>query len=143
MTDDKRIDKVLDAMAKSGNGRLNVQKFLIEKIKDEDLLSYQRIISIIEDKRFAKRLSGLGATCMILSSGLDIVNSGGYIKYLDRLKAEEEEEETHLRKTKAELDEVNLKLNRFLLKYKWVPYILSGLAIVISIVAIVISIVKL
>ena len=141
MTDNERIDRFLDAIAKSRDGRLNVQKFLIEEVKDEDLLSFQRIISAIEDKGFAKRLSGLSATCMILSDGLDIANSGGYINYLERQKTADEDE-ARLRKTKAKLDEVNLQLNTFLLKYKSVPYILSLVAIVISIVAIVISIVK-
>jgi hypothetical protein len=140
MTDNERIDKVLDALAKSQNGRLNVQEFL-DKAKDEDRLSYQRIIPIIEDKGFAKRLPTLGNTCMILSAGLDIVNSGGYLTYLEKqwVASEEEAKEG---KTTAELNEVNLQLNRFLLKYKWLPYFLSGAAIVISIFAIIISIVK-
>ena len=130
MTDDERIDKILDSMAKSQNGRLDVQKFLMEEVKNEDRLSYQRIIPIIEDKGFAKRLSGLGTTCTILSVGLDIVNSGRYSKYLERQKAAFEKEDKD-NKTRAELDEVNLQLNRFYLKYKWLPYILSGAAVVI------------
>jgi hypothetical protein len=141
MTDNERIDKVLNAMAKSQNGRLNVQKFLTEDVKDQDLLSYQRIIPILENKRLAERISGLGATCMILSDGLEIVNSGGYIKYLERQKAAVEKEAKDS-KTTAELNEVNLQLNRFLLKYKWFPYILSGAAILISIAAIIISLIK-
>jgi hypothetical protein len=134
MTDNERIDKVLDAMAKSQNGRLNVQKFLTEDVKDQDLLSYQRIIPILENKRLAERISGLGATCMILSDGLEIVNSGGYIKYLERQKAAVEKEAMDS-KTKAELDEVNLQLNRFYLKYKWVPFVLSLAAIIIALIA--------
>ena len=141
MTDNERIDRFLDALAKSNDRRLNAQKFLLEEVKDEDTLSYQRIILAIESKGFAERISGLGATCMILSDGMDIVNSGGYIKNLERQKAADEEE-ARLRRTKAELDEVNLKLNRFYLKYKWLPFLLSGFAILISIAAIIISIVK-
>lgn len=138
MTDNERIDKVLDAMAKSGNGRLHVQEFLIEEVKNKDLLSYQRIIPIIENKGYAERLAKLGAICMILSDGLDIVNSGGYIKYLERQKAADEEE-AQSRKTKAKLDEVNLKLNGFYLKYKWVPFVLSLAAIIISLIALICS----
>lgn len=141
MTDNERIDRFLDAIAKSKDGRLNVQKFLIEEVKDEDVLSYQRIILAIEGKGFAERLSGLGATCMILSAGLDIVNSGGYIKHLERKKAAEEEE-VQLNKTKAELDVVNLQLTMFYLRYKWLPFLLSGIAILISLAAIIISILK-
>ena len=141
MTDNERIDSFLDALAKSNDRRLNAQKFLLEEVKDEDILSYQRIILAIESKGFAERISGLGATCMILSDGMDIVNSGGYIKNLERQKVADEGE-VRLRKTKAELDDVNLQLNRFYLKYKWLPFLLSGFAILISIAAIIISIVK-
>jgi hypothetical protein len=141
MTDNERIDKFLDAIAKSKDGRLNIQKFLIEDLKDDDVLSFQRIILDIKRKGFVEQLSGLGTTCLILSAGLDIVNSGGYIKYLERQKAAEEEE-VKLGKIKAELDESNLKHVRFILKYKWLPFILSGVAIIVSIIAIIISIVK-
>lgn len=141
MTDNERIASFLDAIAKSKDGRLNVQKFLNEDVKDEDLLSYQRIIPALEAKGFAKRISGLSATCLLLTTGLDIVNSGGYIKYLERQKSTEVEE-VRLSKTKAELDEVNLKLNRFYLKYKWLPFLLSGVAILLSIAALIISMVK-
>lgn len=134
MNDNERIDKVLDTMAKSRNGRLNVQEFLMEEIKDEDHLSYQRIIAFIEDKGYAKRLSKINVICMILTAGLDIVNSGGYLKYLERQKAVEEKEAKDS-KTKAELDEVNLQLNRFYLRYKWVPFVLSLAAIIIALIA--------
>jgi len=141
MTDNERIDRFLDAIAKTKEGRLNVQEFLNEDLKDKDLLSYQRIILALEAKGFVKRISGLSPTCLLLTVGLDIVNSGGYIKYLERQKAGEEEE-VRSKKTQYELDEVNLQLNRFYLKYKWLPFLLSGAAILISIAAIIISIVK-
>jgi hypothetical protein len=141
MTDNERIDRFLDAIAKTKDGRLSVQKFLNEDLKDEDLLSYQRIIFALEANGFVKRISGLSTTCLLLTAGLDIVNSGGYLKYLERQKADEEEE-VRSKKTQYELDEVNLQLNRFYLKYKWLPFLLSGVAILISIAAIIISIVK-
>ena len=141
MTDNERIDKFLDAIAKSKDGRLNIQKFLIEDLKDQDVLSYQRIILDIKRKGFVEQISGLGTTCLILSPGLDIVNSGGYIKHLERLK-EMEESDNHSEIIKARLDEVNLNLNEFYLKYKWLPFLFSVIAILLSIAAIIISIVK-
>lgn len=142
MTDDERIDLVLTEMAKKGDGRLDIKQYLLEEIHDDDYLSFQRVIANFRTNGYAQSISGgLGTIYEILQTGKDIVNSGGYIKYLERLKAMAEAEE-HSRNIKTELDEVNLKLNGFYFKYKWLPFMLSGFAILISIAAIIISIVK-
>jgi hypothetical protein len=136
MTDDERIDLVMSEMVKIGNGRLSVQKFLAESVKDDDPHSYQRIISFLVDRGFAKKLSTI-PVLEILPDGRDIVTSGGYIKYIDKLK-QDKEEEARLRKINANLDELNLRKAGFEYKWRW----LSVAAIIISIVALIISIAK-
>jgi len=140
MNDDERIELVLAEMAKIGNGRLSVQKFLAETVKDSDPHSYQRIISFLVNRGFAKRLSTI-PVLEILPDGRDIVKSGGYIKYLERLK-EKDEAESQWMVIRKELDEVNLKFVEFNLKNKKLPYLFSGIAILISLAALIISIFK-
>lgn len=135
MTDDERIEKVLNEMANNGNGRLSVQKFLSETVKDEDPLSYQRIDLAIVSMGFARKLSTI-PSLEILPNGRDIVKSGGYIKYFEKIKLDEEEK-FDSQKINAELDKVNLKLNKFYLKWRWVPFVFSALAIIISLLALI------
>ena len=84
MDDNERIDKVLTELDKNKSGLVDVQKFLVNEVKDNDLRSYQRIIREIVNKRFAKQQSGLSTVCEILPPGREIVKAGGYIKYLER-----------------------------------------------------------
>ena len=140
MTDDERIDKVMLEMGNSRNGKLDVQSYLADQLKDEDPLSYQRIRSFIINSGYAKIVINT-PLLDILPPGLEISKIGGYLKHLE-LKREKEEQEKKWNLTREQLDEVNLRLNRFYLKYKWIPFVLSGIAILISIGALVISIIK-
>ena len=92
MDDNERIDKVLSELDKNKIGLVDVQKFLVNELKDNDLRSYQRIIREIVNQRFAKQQSGLSTVCEILPDGREIVKAGGYIKHLERRKAAVEEE---------------------------------------------------
>lgn len=130
MTDDDRIEMVLNEMANIGNGRLSIQKFLSESVNDKDLNSYQRISSFLVNKGFARQLSTI-PVLEILPNGRDIVNTGGYLKYIEKIKSDKEED-ARLKKIKANLDESNLRLTGFYYKWRWVPFVLSALALVIS-----------
>jgi len=140
MTDEERIDKVLNAMAQSHNNHIDIQKYLTKNVVDVDLRSYQRIIARLEEEGTANRIAGLSTICMITAKGKEIANSGGYIAFLERQKAAEKAETKH-KADEVELTEVNLNLNRFYLKYRWLPFILSAIAIIISIIALICSIV--
>jgi hypothetical protein len=133
MTDEERIEKVLNEMANISNGRLNVQQFLADTAKDEDPLAYQRIVLILESKGFARKLSTI-PSLELLPDGRDIVKSGGYIKHLEKIKSEKEED-ARLKKIKADLDESNLRLTGFYYKWRWVPFVLSIAAIILSLIA--------
>jgi hypothetical protein len=135
MDDIERIDKVLSAMDKNRKSTLDVQKFLVNEVKDRDLVSYQRIISKIVGMGLAKQLSGLSTICEILPDGREIVKAGGYIKYVDKMTFGKEEA-LRLKKIESENAEVELRLNKFYLKWKWIPFVLSALALGISLVAI-------
>jgi len=50
-------------------------------LKDEDIISFLKIISIIEGEGFADR-SFLTTACLILREGRSIVETGGYVKYV-------------------------------------------------------------
>ena len=140
MTDDERIEKVLSELEKIKPAMLDVSFFLTKQLNDEDDFSYRRVISTLESLRLARSTPDT-PVLVLLSEGSKVANSGGYKKYIKELKRSEEEE-NRSRKTKIELDEVNLNLNRFYLKYKWLPFLFSGIAILISLAAIIISIVK-
>jgi hypothetical protein len=137
MTDDERIDKVLSAMKNSGNGTLDIQKYLVNVLHDTDLISHQRVRSFIVFNGYANPVSNT-SLLKLLPPGLDVLKIGGYLKYLELID-EKEARERQWDITKEKLDEVNLKLNGFYLKYKWVPFVLSGLAILTSIAALIIS----
>lgn len=137
MTDDERIDLVLTEMGHNGTGILNLQKYLSETLHDTNPHSFRRITVFLVDKGWARRIPNV-PLLEILSPGLDILKFGGYLKYLEQKRLIElEEKEWDV--TKRNLDEVNLKLNVFYLKYKQVPFILSGIAILLSIAALIIS----
>jgi hypothetical protein len=141
MNDDERIDAVLNKMNSISNGRISIQQFLNEELKDSDQLSFQRIVPALEARGFAFRLAGLSATCEISDLGRRIVKDGGYLKYLERLNNDQLAEIEAI-KNSRKLDEVNLELNTFYLRFKWIPFVLSGIAILLSIAAIIISLIK-
>ncbi|HUS87509.1 MAG TPA: hypothetical protein VMW76_09730 [Bacteroidales bacterium] len=140
MTDQQRIDKVLSKLASSASGRLNVQKILMEDLEDDDQVSYMRIITTMVDMKYVQRLSGAGMSNIvyILTAGQDIVKNGGYLKYLEN--SEEEKRKDRIRREEeAENTSYTLILNKFYWKYRWLPFVLSILAVLISIFALVCS----
>ena len=143
MNDEERIDNVLKELDSNSTGRCDLRMFLKNTLKDDDLNSFQRIIPILEKNEWAERIRGsLSPTLEILPAGREIVKLGGYIKYLEKKKAEEEKE-AHRSDIEDKLAEKKLKQINFLLKHKWLPFILSGLAILISAGALVVSIIAL
>jgi hypothetical protein len=137
MTDDERIDLVLTEMVNNGIGRLNIQKYLSETLKDIDPHSFRRLTVFLVDKGWVRRIHNV-PFLEILPDGREIVDSGGYVKYLQRLKRNQVEN-ADAQTTERELNSVNLKLNGFYLKYKWIPFVLSLIAILLSVAALIIS----
>lgn len=131
MTDDERIEKVLSEMDNNKNGMLDIQKFLVDEVKDTDLISYRRIKTIIVDKGLARQISST-TVFEILPLGREIVKGGGYTKYIEKLNLDKEEAE-RLKKIELEDAELKLKLNRFYFKYRWIPFVFSLAALIISI----------
>jgi hypothetical protein len=77
MTDEERIDLVLSEMARNKDGRLDIQKYLKEELKEEDNHAYKRAISTLVDEGYIKKVSPQYAICDILSKGREIVKAGG------------------------------------------------------------------
>ncbi|MFA5806317.1 MAG: hypothetical protein WC879_16925 [Melioribacteraceae bacterium] len=131
MTDDERIEKVLSEMENNRTGMLDISKFLVEQFNDNDNSAYRRIKSVIVSMGLAKSFP-TAPIVEILPAGRDVVKSGGYIKFIEKLKLDQEEAE-HLKKIGLEDAELKLKLNRFYFKFRWIPFAFSIAALIISI----------
>lgn len=138
MTDEEIIDKILSKAKESKSGVIQVEKYLNEIGGKQDDKLLHRIVN-----RMVAEYIGIdtgGGTLSWLPGGRSIADEG-FLKIFKRKQAADEEE-ARAKKTTIKLNEVNLQLNSFLLKYKWWPYILSIAAIGISIVAIFVSFIK-
>lgn len=112
-------------MANNANGRLNVIRFIETKVEDGDRFLGQRVIPIIVEKEYEKKIPNT-AELIITSVGRDVVRSGGYVNYIRELELDKEGKDYSQR-----------------IKYRWIPFALSALAVLISLAAFIISIVKL
>ena len=140
MTDNERIEKVLSELDIINPVKLDISVFLEIQLKDKEDSSFIRVISALENMGLARSIPST-PLMEILPKGIEVVKFGGYIKYLEKLKLDREED-ARLRKLKVDLDESNLKLTRFYYNWRWIPFLLSGIAIIISVIAIIISLIK-
>jgi hypothetical protein len=131
MTDFERIDRILFEMHNSKNGMLNIQDYLVNKIGDKDIDAYSKIKTIIKTQELARQISNT-PVFEILPLGSDVVRAGGYLNYVDKMTFNKEKAE-RLKVIEFEDAELKLKLNKFYFKYRWIPFALSGLALIISI----------
>lgn len=134
MEDSERIEKTLIELDQKKDGRMVVQAFLQETLKDlnTDYHSYKRVQGIIVDEGFAKNINPAFGIFEITAKGREIVRSGGYLKYVER-KEEKEKEGRKLKELQLQQTETGVKLNKFYYKYRWIPFALSLLALLISI----------
>jgi hypothetical protein len=130
MTDEEIIEKVLFEMNDNKNGTLDVPKFQMGETNAIDLASYRRIRTTLVEIGAAKLIHGT-SVLEILPLGRDIVKTGGYEKYIERLKQTKAEDE-RLKKIQLEGLELKLNLDKFYFKYRWIPFALSLLALIIS-----------
>ena len=132
MTDEERIDKVLNRCAEEYPAQIYISMLFAKELCDTDQGAYYRIIERIETEGLAKKL--MGDRIWLEPHGQQIVSNGGYLAHLERekLKAVQEEKKQELvfEKTKYEL--LN---NKWLYKTRWWPLIISILAILMAVMA--------
>lgn len=130
----KEINNLINLNLKSISEAKNTEMFYVDFVN----IHKQRFSDHIRCKMFAEEMEARGLVkiykelCTITEKGLLIVNEGGWLQYLERQKQAEinqrKKEELEFEKSK-----IDLSLNKFLLKTKWVPLILSLLAILVSV----------
>ncbi|WP_298884253.1 hypothetical protein [uncultured Polaribacter sp.] len=75
-----------------------------------------------------------GKTAILSSKGKKVIRLGGWIEYLKR--------EEKLEKKREQKENFDLKISKFQSNTTWLPYIASGIGLILSIIAIVISLIK-
>jgi hypothetical protein len=124
------INKLLYEISTSKNPQI-----LDEDIFDNysEFLNYRKIINLmIEDYNLIHKSFSICLDITLTKHGTDVINQGGWLKYLEN---EKKDAEFNKEKSKIELENLktSTRLNKFLLKTKWLPHIVSIILIAFSI----------
>lgn len=135
-------DKIIDILPEfSDVFTLDIQSNLLEQakdIEDESKINskYSKAYDLILSQGYISPLKSSSIPKTILTDlGREVKRSGGHNQYLQKLDLEKNREETR-RELEAKNIETSIKLNEYLLKTKWLPHLLSLIALVVSVIAI-------
>ncbi len=110
-------------------------KILEEDFFDDysEFIDYRKNINLmIEDYKLIHKSFSNSLDITLTKHGNDVINQGGWLKYLEN---EKNDAEFNKEKSKIELENLttSTNLNKFLLKTKWLPYIVSVISLAFSI----------
>jgi outer membrane protein OmpA-like peptidoglycan-associated protein len=125
----KLIDTNLNLLFSAENNEMYYNNFLD--------VNGERTYNDVLSKLFAEELQKkelvkiYESLCILTEKGKLIVNEGGWYKYLEKQKQFEKriEEKENLEFEKSKVD---LSLNKWLLKTKWIPHILAIISLLMS-----------
>lgn len=124
------INKLLYEISSNNNYKIFDEDYFDDYSEFKD---YRKTINLmLDDYKLIHKSFSDSLDITLTKHGNDVVNQGGWLKYLEN---EKNEAEFSKEKTKIELENLttSTKLNKFLLKTKWLPHIVSVISIIFSI----------
>lgn len=124
------IDKLLFDIESNKNSRILDEDDFADY---SEFIEYRKLINLILDEyKLIKKPFTNSLDIVLTKLGTEVINQGGWIKYLENEKLKEQIENEKLN---AELENLktSTEVNKFLLKTKWLPHVVAILSFLFSI----------
>jgi hypothetical protein len=124
------INKLLSEISTNKNPKILDEDFFDDY---SEFIDYRKYINLmIEDYKLIHKSFTNSLDITLTKHGNDVINQGGWLKYLEN---EKNDAEFNKEKSKIELENLttSTNLNKFLLKTKWLPHIVSVISLAFSI----------
>lgn len=118
------------------SNRKEVFTMEILDIEGNEIVSHFRGLQVAEEMRDRKLIKINKELCSVTEYGYEIFQKGGWLNHIENeknLREKEIKEKTTREKIDLEKASTELKLNKWLIKTKWLPHIISILAIIVSV----------
>lgn len=135
MTDIERIDIILKRIVEKDPEVITISDYLYT-LKDNEQYAYSRISGIMGEHNLADVIDSNRVRAN--ENSRNIVKNGGYFKHLELFELDRKKE-IQLKELEERNLKLQIKMNEWFLRSKWIPHVLSLLALIIALIAIVLQ----